>query len=257
MSTLEVSPADSLPGQPSHSVINDFSIQVATVNGSGSQTANTVLMRAIFQMGIPVSGKNMFPSNIAGTAHLVHHPRQQARVHRPPQGNRFPGGHEPGNRARRRHEAGQRRRRGLRRAAEAQRTAQRPALLPRPVRQAGGAGVPRSQAAQAGPQHDLRRRGRQAARHRNGRDPQGAVQAVRQAEGQGRRTELGRLPGRLRLRRQDLHRDRSASRRADERDRRQDHHRWQRRLRAGLPCSPAAPWSPGIRSRLRRRWSKR
>ena len=47
-------------------MVNDFSIQVATVNGSGSQTANSVLMRAIFQMGIPVSGKNMFPSNIAG-----------------------------------------------------------------------------------------------------------------------------------------------------------------------------------------------
>lgn len=48
------------------SVVNDFSIQVATVNGSGSQTANNVLMRSIFQMGVPVSGKNMFPSNIAG-----------------------------------------------------------------------------------------------------------------------------------------------------------------------------------------------
>ena len=47
-------------------VVNDLSIQVATVNGSGSQTANTVLLRAIFQMGIPVSGKNLFPSNIAG-----------------------------------------------------------------------------------------------------------------------------------------------------------------------------------------------
>ena len=47
-------------------VINDFSIQVATVNGSGSQSSNTVLMRSIFQMGIPVSGKNLFPSNIAG-----------------------------------------------------------------------------------------------------------------------------------------------------------------------------------------------
>src|SRR5215468_2038821 len=66
MSTLEVSPAEAPPGQPTHQLINDFSIQVATVNGSGSQTANTVLMRAIFQMGIPVSGKNMFPSNIAG-----------------------------------------------------------------------------------------------------------------------------------------------------------------------------------------------
>ena len=47
-------------------IVNDFSIQVATVNGSGSQTANLVILRSIFQMGIPVSGKNMFPSNIAG-----------------------------------------------------------------------------------------------------------------------------------------------------------------------------------------------
>ncbi|OFV92759.1 MAG: ferredoxin oxidoreductase [Acidobacteria bacterium RIFCSPLOWO2_12_FULL_54_10] len=47
-------------------VLNDMSIQVATVNGSGSQTANMVLLRSILQMGIPVSGKNIFPSNIAG-----------------------------------------------------------------------------------------------------------------------------------------------------------------------------------------------
>ncbi|HJZ74935.1 MAG TPA: 2-oxoacid:acceptor oxidoreductase subunit alpha, partial [Vicinamibacterales bacterium] len=46
--------------------MNDFSIQVATVNGSGSQTANLVLLRSILLMGVPVSGKNMFPSNIAG-----------------------------------------------------------------------------------------------------------------------------------------------------------------------------------------------
>src|SRR5881296_2646868 len=47
-------------------VVNDFSIQVATVNGSGSQTANLVLLRSILLMGVPVSGKNLFPSNIAG-----------------------------------------------------------------------------------------------------------------------------------------------------------------------------------------------
>src|SRR5258706_8910956 len=47
-------------------IVNDFSIHVATVNGSGSQTSNMVLLRSIFQMGIPVSGKNLFPSNIAG-----------------------------------------------------------------------------------------------------------------------------------------------------------------------------------------------
>ena len=46
--------------------INDFSINVATVNGSGSQSANNILMRSIFRMGIPVEGKNIFPSNIAG-----------------------------------------------------------------------------------------------------------------------------------------------------------------------------------------------
>jgi 2-oxoglutarate ferredoxin oxidoreductase subunit alpha len=53
---------------PAHKqrVANDFSIQVATVNGSGSQTANLVLLRSILLMGVPVSGKNMFPSNIAG-----------------------------------------------------------------------------------------------------------------------------------------------------------------------------------------------
>lgn len=47
-------------------ILNDFSIQVATVNGSGSQSANSVLLKSIFGMGIPVSGKNLFPSNIAG-----------------------------------------------------------------------------------------------------------------------------------------------------------------------------------------------
>ena len=46
--------------------VNDFSLQVATANGSGSQTANNVLLRSIFRMGVPVSGKNLFPSNIQG-----------------------------------------------------------------------------------------------------------------------------------------------------------------------------------------------
>lgn len=66
MSTIEVSPTSPRSGEFQQPVVNDFSIQVATINGSGSQTANSVLMRAIFQMGIPVSGKNMFPSNIQG-----------------------------------------------------------------------------------------------------------------------------------------------------------------------------------------------
>jgi 2-oxoglutarate/2-oxoacid ferredoxin oxidoreductase subunit alpha len=47
-------------------VVNDFSIEIATVNGSGSQTANNLLARSAFKMGIPVSAKNLFPSNISG-----------------------------------------------------------------------------------------------------------------------------------------------------------------------------------------------
>ena len=66
MSTTEVTPVASQQHGAAARIVNDFSIQVATANGSGSQTANTVLMRSIFQMGIPVSGKNLFPSNIQG-----------------------------------------------------------------------------------------------------------------------------------------------------------------------------------------------
>src|SRR5262245_48698119 len=47
-------------------VVNDVVIQVATSNGTGSQSANLILMRSIFNMGIPVAAKNMFPSNIQG-----------------------------------------------------------------------------------------------------------------------------------------------------------------------------------------------
>ena len=66
MATIHVAAQESeVPAEPQQ-VLNDLSIQVATVNGSGSQTANSVLLRSIFQMGIPVSGKNLCPSNIAG-----------------------------------------------------------------------------------------------------------------------------------------------------------------------------------------------
>jgi len=47
-------------------IVNDFSITIGTKNGSGSSTANNTILRAIFKMGIPVSGKNLFPSNIQG-----------------------------------------------------------------------------------------------------------------------------------------------------------------------------------------------
>jgi 2-oxoglutarate/2-oxoacid ferredoxin oxidoreductase subunit alpha len=46
--------------------VNDFAFKIATVNGTGSASANGLLMQAIFRMGVPVSGKNIFPSNIQG-----------------------------------------------------------------------------------------------------------------------------------------------------------------------------------------------
>src|SRR3977135_2159026 len=49
-----------------HSGINDFAIKLANVNGSGSASANSLIMQAIFRMVVPVSGKNLFPSNIQG-----------------------------------------------------------------------------------------------------------------------------------------------------------------------------------------------
>src|SRR5271154_7265569 len=66
MATTDVVPQESSGQLGQRRVVNDMSIQVATVNGSGSQSSNSVLLRSIFQMGVPISGKNLFPSNIAG-----------------------------------------------------------------------------------------------------------------------------------------------------------------------------------------------
>ncbi len=63
MSVAVQDPQEQTTSQP---VVNDFNINVATANGSGSQTSNIVLIRALFNMGIPVTGKNLFPSNIQG-----------------------------------------------------------------------------------------------------------------------------------------------------------------------------------------------
>src|SRR5205809_4255175 len=64
--SLAVEPARAKTTAAIQPIVNDFTIEVGTANGSGSQSSNSVLMRSIFQMGVPVSGKNMFPSNIAG-----------------------------------------------------------------------------------------------------------------------------------------------------------------------------------------------
>src|SRR6266581_1879520 len=53
-------------------IVNDFTFQAATINGSGSQSSNLVLTRALFSMGIPVAPKNVFPSNIEGLPTWYH-----------------------------------------------------------------------------------------------------------------------------------------------------------------------------------------
>jgi 2-oxoglutarate ferredoxin oxidoreductase subunit alpha len=54
------------PTAPPQDRVNDFAIKLANVNGTGSASANTLLMKSIFRMGVPVMGKNYFPSNIQG-----------------------------------------------------------------------------------------------------------------------------------------------------------------------------------------------
>src|SRR2546430_1096820 len=66
MATTDVALHQASGPVESKRVVNNMSIQVATVNGSGSQSSNAVVLSSIFQMGVPVPGKNLFPSNIAG-----------------------------------------------------------------------------------------------------------------------------------------------------------------------------------------------
>ncbi len=101
------------------------------------------------------------------TAHLVHHSRQQRRLHRAQEGNRFRGRHESRDRAGRRDVARPRRGGSVRRASESQHASFRPDFLRRALRQAGRARLSRGQAAQAGQEHDLRGRGGPVARDRH------------------------------------------------------------------------------------------
>src|SRR5512144_1750881 len=66
MSQIAPTAQESLSPAEGEPCVNDFGITFCTVNGSGSATANTTVLRALFKMGIPVSGQNIFPSNIQG-----------------------------------------------------------------------------------------------------------------------------------------------------------------------------------------------
>src|SRR5271163_2739817 len=71
LSAVEEAPLPAAPVRVTPT-INDLAIRVGTVNGSGSQSANLVILRALYEMGIPCSGKNVFPSNIEGLPTWFH-----------------------------------------------------------------------------------------------------------------------------------------------------------------------------------------
>ena len=257
MSTLEVSPAESLPGQPNHSVINDFSIQVATVNGSGSQTANSVLMRSIFQMGIPVSGKNMFPSNIAGlptwfTIRASKHGYIGRRkeidflVAMNPETARED---------------------VMKLDSGAAVVYDEPLKLNELRSDLHFFPVPFDKlVAPVCPDAKLRKLVRnmiydgvvaQLLSIEMDEIHKALVKQFGKKKAKAAELNWGAGQGGLRLRRQDLHRTAPLPRGAHERHRRQDHHRRQRRLRPRLHVRRRAPWSPGIPSRPPRRWWNR
>ena len=84
MSTVVEKAPEIVDGQSE--ITNNFTLNIATVNGSGSQTSNGVLLRALFKMGIPVTGKNLFPSNIQGlpTWYIIRLSKDGYLAHRDP-----------------------------------------------------------------------------------------------------------------------------------------------------------------------------
>ncbi len=132
-------------------------------------------------------------------AHLVHHPGEQARLHRAEEGDRHPRRDESRDGARGRDGPGPGGGGHLRRTPQAQRPAQRPRLLRGAVRQAGRTRMSRREAPQARAEHDLRRDAGAAAGHRPGGDGQGAGEATGE-EGQGARPQPGGAACRLRVR---------------------------------------------------------
>ena len=215
---------------PLKKVVNDFAINVATVNGSGSQSANSILLRSIFNMGVPVSGKNLFPSNIAGlpTWYLIR-ASKDGWVARKSE-NDFLIAMNP--------ETVTKTSCSCAPAAPSSSTRPQPHAVrddvvyyPVPFDKPRAAGAPRP-SAQAHQEHGLCRRRGPAARHRHKGVESDRAQAVCQ-EVEGRRPELEGGPGRLRLRCQTPHQAGRPGRRTHERHQGQDHHRRQRRLRDG------------------------
>ena len=252
MATTDVGLQEASSQAEQKRVVNDMSIQVATVNGSGSQSSNTVLLRSIFQMGVPVSGKNLFPSNIAGlpTWYTIRANKDGYIARKKEIDFLVAMNPETAQEDVMSLAAGCGR--AVRRAPEPQQSAPRSGFLRRSLRQAGGARLPRGQAAQAGQEHDLRGRGGQAAGNRCGGSGKGHPQTIRQ-KSKSRQPEPGGGQGGIRLRRRQPGQARPVLHPAHGQDRGQDHHRRQLGCRPGLHVRRRDRGRAGIPLRLHRR----
>ncbi len=180
-------------------VINDFSINVATVNGSGSQSANSVLLKSIFGMGVPVSGKNLFPSNIAGlpTWYTIRASKDGYVARK--RDCRGAGGAESRYGAGGRAGAARGRRGHLRGEPQPEAVSRRRGLLSRALRQDHRwPSAPRPSCASWSRTWSTWAWWRTTARHRSGRGGERPAQAVCQ-KAEGLRSELRRGEGGLRL----------------------------------------------------------
>ncbi len=236
--------------------VNDFAFKIATVNGTGSASANGLIMQAIFRMGIPVTGKNFFPSNIQGLPTWY-----EIRVNKDGYTARTP--HFDLMVALNAATYAQGRRRSAARRLPALRLVAGRSTTSSSATTSRYLGVPLGGAVQRGLQgrarahpdeeHRLRRRAGGAARHRHRGHPRRcSTRSSRRSRRCSTRTTKA-IAARLRLREGALRLPAAVPPRDDGRDQGHDPDRRQHRRRRSAACTPARRSARGIRSRRRPR----
>ena len=233
---------------------NEFAFKIATANGTGSASANGLIMQAIFRMGIPVTGKNVFPVEHPGAADVVRDPRRQARLHGADADVRPDGGAQPRDLSE-----------GCPGGPVRRLAVLRLDLAARPASDAAGCDLPRDSArravqhavqgtARAHPdeEHRLCRGAGRAPRHGHRDHPRAPDREVLAQAGADGLEPASRRP-RLRLCARALRLSAAHQARGDGQDEGLDPHRRQHRRRGSAASTPARRSARGIRSRRRRR----
>ena len=233
---------------------NDFAFKIATPNGTGSASANGLLMQAIFRMGVPVTGKNVFPSNIQGLPTWY-----EIRVSRHGYTARTPTFDlmVALNPATYQKDVAEVRSGGWLLydstwPLDTRLTRPDVTYIGIPLQRAVQLALSRRARADPDEEHRVRRRAGGSARHRRRRASRDAQGEVRQEAG-ARRLESGGAGPRARLRHDALRLPAAHPPRADGRDEGRDPDRRQHRGGARLPLCRAPRSAPGIPSRRRPR----